>query len=219
MPPPGEQKSKVIAYIDGFNLYFGLNDRGWRRYLWLDLAAMARSLLKPDQELVAVKYFTTRVDHPADSVRRQTVYLDALRVREEVEIVYGKFAYPEKECDACRDRRPRRTEKQTDVNIALHLVRDAYGQRFDLALLISGDSDLVPAVNEVEGVCPGRRVLVIHPPKRRSDELCNAASHSFALGRKHLASSLLPEMVPGDDGYALYQPAEWWVDPATPDTE
>jgi uncharacterized LabA/DUF88 family protein len=210
---------KVIAYIDGFNLYFGLCDRGWRRYLWLDLPAMCRSLLKSHQELVGVKYFTTRVDHPPDSVKRQTVFLDALTARGEVEIIYGKFTYPSKQCDDCGQSRPRRTEKQTDVKIALHMVRDAYGEQFDMGLLISGDSDLVPAVKEIELACPGRRVLVVSPPKRRSDELSSAASASFVLGRKHLADSQLPSLVLGRDGFALCQPVEWWQEPDAPDSD
>ncbi len=49
---------RVIAYIDGFNLYFGLKAMGWRRYYWLDLFKLSRNLLKTNQELVAVKYFT-----------------------------------------------------------------------------------------------------------------------------------------------------------------
>ena len=39
--------NRVISYIDGFNLYFGLKDKGWKRYYWLDLAALSGALLKP----------------------------------------------------------------------------------------------------------------------------------------------------------------------------
>ena len=56
-------------------------------------------------------------------------------------------------------------------------------------------------------------MLVVSPPARKSDELCSAASRSFALGRKHLANSQLPSIILGDDGYAICQPAEWWQDP------
>ncbi|MCS6861184.1 MAG: hypothetical protein NZT92_12780 [Abditibacteriales bacterium] len=51
---------RVIAYVDGFNLYFGLRSRGWRRYYWLNLQALALNLLKPSQQLVFTKYFTAR---------------------------------------------------------------------------------------------------------------------------------------------------------------
>ncbi len=44
---------RVKAYVDGFNLYHGLKTRHGRKYLWLDLQALAVRLLKPSQHLVA----------------------------------------------------------------------------------------------------------------------------------------------------------------------
>jgi len=208
--PSPQDPEPVIAYIDGFNLYFGLNEKGWRRYLWLDVPAMARRLLRANQKLVGVKYFTTRINSPAESVRRQTLFLDALEARGGLEIIFGNFIYSQDGCDTCGAKWTKREEKQTDVNIALHMLRDAYGEYFKTALLISGDSDLVPVVKEIEGACPGRHVLVVWPPLRKSDELCGAAARSFALGKKHLQESQLPMTVPGRNGYALCQPAEWW---------
>ena len=198
---------RVSVYIDGFNLYFGLNDKGWRRYLWLDIPALATHLLKPHQSLVGVKYFTTRVGAPAESVRRQTVFLDALGVRGGVEIVYGNFIYNNDGCDGCGRTWTRREEKQTDVNLAVHMMRDAHDDIFDTALLISGDSDLVPAVKEVRRIPPGRRVVAIWPPERRSTDLCNASSASMALGRGALVACQLPAIVSDPSGYALCQPA------------
>lgn len=43
---------RVISYIDGFNLYFGLEHSGHKRYYWLDLVALDSNLLKDDQVLV-----------------------------------------------------------------------------------------------------------------------------------------------------------------------
>ena len=53
--------SRVIAYIDGFNLYFGLKSKGWKRHYWLDVVGLSRSLLKPGQTLQAAHYFTARI--------------------------------------------------------------------------------------------------------------------------------------------------------------
>jgi hypothetical protein len=54
-------KKRVITYIDGFNLYYGLKEKGWKRYYWLDIRKLSESLLKPWQELNEVKYFTARI--------------------------------------------------------------------------------------------------------------------------------------------------------------
>jgi len=73
--------SRVIAYIDGFNLYFGMKQARFKRHFWLDVAALARSLLKPGQQLMATHYFSARIRdngrNTADQ-KRQNDYLEAL---------------------------------------------------------------------------------------------------------------------------------------------
>jgi hypothetical protein len=49
---------RVKAYVDGFNLYHGLKAKHGRKYLWLDLQALALRLIKPAQHLIEVQYFT-----------------------------------------------------------------------------------------------------------------------------------------------------------------
>lgn len=70
---------RVIAYIDGYNLYFGLLDARLRTSRWLDLRSLCETLLKPRQQLELVRYFTTRVRNNPDTAKRQAVYIDALR--------------------------------------------------------------------------------------------------------------------------------------------
>ena len=76
------EKQRVIAHIDGFNLYYGLKSKGWQRFYWLDMRRLIENLLKPSQRLVGVNYFTARIaDTPTDrdKTRRQSAYLDALQ--------------------------------------------------------------------------------------------------------------------------------------------
>lgn len=97
----------------------------------------------------------------------------------------------------------------TDVRIAVELMRDAYDDAFDVALLISGDSDLAPAVEAVKAGRPGKRVIVAFPPDRESKKLESVASASFRIGRKKLVDSQLPDEVPKPDGFILRRPAKW----------
>ena len=84
---------KTIVYIDGFNLYYGL--LRFSRNKWLDVVAFAKSLLpRPkEHEIMAVKYFTARVNYdPAEPTAqmRQSVYLSALAAyRPELKIIEG----------------------------------------------------------------------------------------------------------------------------------
>ena len=71
----------------------------------------------------------------------------------------------------------------TDVNIATELLTDAFQDRFDTAMLISGDSDLTSPIRTVRQVFPEKRVVVAFPPERQSVELAKAASTSFHIGR------------------------------------
>ena len=59
---------RVAVYIDGFNLFYGLRSKGWRRYYWLDIYRLAQNLLLPGQSLAAVKYFTARYSIHAQAV-------------------------------------------------------------------------------------------------------------------------------------------------------
>lgn len=63
-----DKSQKVIVYIDGFNFYYGLKIKPWKRYYWLDIVKLMESFLKPNQELVAVKYFSAR---PTDVDKRK----------------------------------------------------------------------------------------------------------------------------------------------------
>ena len=92
---------RVIVYVDGFNLYFGINDKGWRRYLWLDIDSLANRLLIKGQKLVEIKYFTARVRGDPAKVQRQSTYLQALKEIGNVNIFYGRYQEKIKNCFTC----------------------------------------------------------------------------------------------------------------------
>ena len=84
-------RERVIAYIDGFNLYFGLLDARLRTSRWLDLHGVCTSLLKPGQRLDLVRYFTTSVRNDPGTAKRQAIFIDALRAAGGIEIDFGLF--------------------------------------------------------------------------------------------------------------------------------
>ena len=194
--------SRVAVYIDGFNLFYGLRAKGWRRYYWLDVRLLAENLLRPDQSLALVRYFTARVsaepDDP-DKPKRQSTYLDALATLPDVTLHYGYFT-PRKQGGY--------EEKMTDVNIAVELVCDAHADVFDTAILISGDSDLSNAVRAVRERY-GKEATIAFPPDRRSNYLRKAATGTVIIGADALRSSQLPVVVAGAGGHLLERPPDW----------
>ena len=203
---------RVIAYIDGFNLYYGLKEMGWQRYYWLNMAELTRRLLPASQQLVVVKYFTalvssTRAD--PDKNKRQTTFLEALRTLPSLRIFYGHYLQKQVQCFRCGAIWHTHEEKKTDVNIATELLNDAYSDAFDVALLVSADSDLADVVKSIPTRFTGKRVVVAFPPGRQSLALANVASHSFIIGRANLRKSQFPDGVRKADGFMLQRPASW----------
>ncbi len=200
---------RVIAYIDGFNLYFGLRDKGWKRFYWLNLRQVALHLLRPYQALAATKYFTSIVTAPPAKNRRQATFLEALGTLPEFSIYYGHYLADTVTCRKCGHTYTTHREKMTDVNIATELLSDAFTDHFDVALLISADSDLVGPIQRVRLLFPDKRVVVIFPPARHSNALKNIAHACLHLDRATLVKSVFPDQVVKPDGFVLHRPAEW----------
>jgi uncharacterized LabA/DUF88 family protein len=97
----------------------------------------------------------------------------------------------------------------TDVNIATQMLIDAYQDNFDMAMLISGDSDLVPPIRAIHSLFKQKRVFVAFPPKRQNSSVALNARGSIIIGRKKLIGSQFPDELKKRDGYILRKPSEW----------
>lgn len=200
----------VICYIDGFNLYHGLRSKGWRRYYWLDLWALAERFLKRGQTLVEVVYCTTLIKNDPPGQQRQLTFIDALKAhRPGLKVVYGHYLAKPMQCFNCGNTYIRHEEKMTDVNVACHLLTDAMDNRFDVALVVSGDSDLVPPVTTVRQRWPQKRLIAIFPPNRKSDALRRAVNGQKWISAADVRQSQLPGNVSLADGRSAVRPAEW----------
>jgi len=198
----------VAVYVDAFNIYFGLLEAGFDNCKWLNLKVLALSLMKRNQELVAIKYFTSRVSNNPDKQRRQTSYIEALET-EDIQVFYGHYQRDTIECKRCSHIWSSYNEKMTDVNIATQLIIDAYQDKYDMAMLISGDSDLVPPIRAIHDNFKQKRVFVAFPPKRFNNSVALVARGSLTIGRKKIADSQFPNEVKKRDGYLLRKPSEW----------
>ena len=157
---------RAIIYIDGFNLYYGAL-RG-TAHKWLNLERYF-SLLRPDDDLQQINYFTAPVTGPTRP--NQDLYLRALATLPLVNIVLGKFKKKRIRCavPGCCHAAPRIfnavEEKRTDVHIGIHMLDDAYQNRCERQILVSSDSDLVPALNVVKSRFPNQEIIVYVPTR------------------------------------------------------
>lgn len=207
---------KTIVYIDGFNLYYGaLKDTP---YKWLDILSLCKNLL-PKNEIIQIKYFTAIVSarpNDPDQPNRQLLFLRALRTLPNVEIIYGHFL---NKVARMRLARPipgagkyvdviRTEEKGSDVNIAVHLVNDGHNRRYEVAVLLSNDSDLVEAIKIVRNELKVP-VGILNPiPDTPSQELKRNASFVKPIRQGLLAASQFPLTMQDANG-TFYKPPSW----------
>lgn len=122
--------------------------------------------MKPNQQLIQVNYFTARVRDDPDKQERQNTYLEALK-EQGITIVYGHYQSNHVKCYRCGHIWSNPKEKMTDVNISTRLIVHAYRNLYDTALLISGDSDLIPPIRAVLDNFPEKRIVAAFPPGRK----------------------------------------------------
>ncbi len=212
---------RTICYVDGFNLYYGMRSAGLRPYFWLDIHALAARLVRPPFQLIRTKYFTARIagSHPGDTPERrieregsrlrQTTYLEALSNSRFLDVIEGHFLLKRQSCGVCKADFVRAEEKMTDVRIATELLTDAFLDRFDSAMIISGDSDLVPPIDAVRTHFPNKSIVVAFPPDRRSLNLQTVAEAVIQIWPRTIKLCQLPDQVKKADGTLLNRPPEW----------
>ncbi len=173
---------KMNVYIDSFNLYYGCLKKN-SSVKWLDISKLCQFLF-PKDTVQKIKYYTAAVklrpnDPDTDKPNRQQIHFRALRTLPTLELFYGTFlshTVSMKRADGKGYADVIKTEeKGTDVSIATHLVHDAHNKDFEIAVVVSNDSDLVEPIRIVtqELKLP---VIVVSPFERNSIELKKIAS-------------------------------------------
>ncbi|MCA9833835.1 MAG: NYN domain-containing protein [Thermomicrobiales bacterium] len=219
---------RVAYYVDGFNLYHGcfanLSSReSWRKFRWLDLNTMC-SRIYPNGTTVGIRYFTATVDKNAEdpqSFIRQQTYLRALRTTKTVTIHLGRFStYAKLRMVAESENRPviaatpeqyalviESREKGSDVNLASHLLLDGFEDTYDLAVVITNDSDLATPIRMIRENL-GKRVAIVNPRKRTAIDLKGIANSYKVIRRSWLENAQFPMTLTDENG-DFTKPAHW----------
>ncbi len=228
---------RAIFYIDGFNLYYSAL-KPKPRLRWLNLKALADRIVKPDTEVVGVKYFSAPVSGKIDAEgqKKQVVYFRALKTNPQIKTIIGKFVIrkafkepveslktepasyqwnhpaPEK----IKVKLPE--EKRTDVNLAAHLIYDACMDKFDIAYVVTNDTDFVDAIKMVVETI--QKPVVIVTPKRQAkkkrhknyqnnDTLEKSASGVYFIDDELLEQCQFPDEIPIRKGRVIKKPDSW----------
>ena len=211
MPP-----QRVIFYVDGFNLYYcALKGH---RCNWLNLSQLAKNLL-PKCEIVRIKYFTARIlpnPHDPNQHIRQQIYLRALATLPDVTVYFGSFLAVEKDMpEAIAWRKGvyqkvlvrKCEEKGSDVNIATHMLCDGFRNQYDLAALVTNDTDLEEPLRVIRQEL-GKDVALISPAKHASKRLLQYASTIRHIRKGVLVASQFSDALTDAVG-TFHKPASW----------
>jgi uncharacterized LabA/DUF88 family protein len=212
---PGFFMAKIIFLIDGFNLYHALdytesdpNHLRYQRYKWLNLRKLASLYVGKLDTLQEVILFTALATWDPGKVMRHKLFI---RANESVgvSVVYGEFKRKDRKCRLCNKKYSAFEEKQTDVNIALTLFELAVKDKYDRAVIVSGDTDLIPAIKAVRSTFPHKQIGVIIPVGKASNDMIKTADFRFKMREHHLATSRFPDQINLPDGSTLDCPPNW----------
>lgn len=203
--------NRVAFFIDGFNVFHALDCKEfYHKYKWLDYSALAACFVSSKDKIVDIYYFTAYAEWNQDKKARHQLLIRALTMKG-VNIVLGKFKLRDKECHLCHKIYKTFEEKQTDVNISVKLFQCAYNDTFDTAILVTGDSDIVPAIKAVKESFPAKQIGLVIPIGRSAEEMKNVCDFYMKMKQKHLRNSQFPDSIVIDaaKNISIDRPATW----------
>ena len=207
---------KTFYYIDGFNFYYRAV-KG-TPYKWLNFYELFTKVF-PSNPPSKIKYFTALVKNNSRDRykrKRQKNFIKALETYiPNFETYYGTFlksktimpvAEPEKFNDRKWVKVIKQEEKGSDVNLAVHLLNDGWKNLYDIAIVISNDSDLVEAIRLVREELGKIVGIGILPNCNPSVELLKNCDFKKKIRMEAIKKSQLPIKIPGTD---IVKPDDW----------
>ena len=199
---------RVNIYVDGFNFYYGLKnmrytDNEWQKFYWLNYVSFFEQFIGENQILQKVIYFAAPPPVDVDVKNRQKSLFKANKLLnpDRFELVMGRFYKKTLKCKICNAKYIAYEEKQTDVNIAIRLLRDSLLDNVDTLVLVSADSDLVPPLKSIKELYPNKKIRVYFPPSNISVAIekfmkSNKSTMVWLENNKHRFSySIMPDTV------------------------
>ena len=212
--------NRTIFLIDGFNLYHSLieaqRDSNGATAKWLDLKKLCSSYLplagkisNDRAELEHIYYFSAIPTHRTkDKVQRHALYTKCLRLSE-VDVQLGRFKKKRVYCNKCNKDFIAHEEKETDVAIATKLFEICSFNQCDTIILMTGDTDLSPAVVTCKRLFPNKLIFFAFPYRRTNAELAKIAPESFSIKLRSCLKWQFPNLIVLDDGTQIAKPNVW----------
>lgn len=204
---------RANVYVDGFNLYHAALKR--TPYKWLDLRKLCRFLL-PNDRIHRIRYFTAiPMYRPLEGSKgeRLQAYVRALETLPRLTVHYGSCRADTEWLPVSgsrtgeREHVVRRREKGSDVNLASMLLADGFKGDYEVAVVISTDSDLALPMRIVSRQLQ-LPVGLLKPGEWFANELVRAATFYKPIREGVLAASQFPPQLTDEHG-TITKPSAW----------
>ncbi|HEX8244503.1 MAG TPA: NYN domain-containing protein [Longimicrobium sp.] len=213
---------KVSFIVDGFNLYYSLREMeglSKKPCKWLDLRRLCESFLQPigtalgvRSELARVHYFSAYATHATvrdkGVVDRHRTYVSALESTG-VLVTMSQFKYKDSRCPLCHGSFKRAEEKETDVAIAVKLLELFAESEAPVAVLMTGDTDLRPAIRTARKLFRQNHIGIITPFLRHTTEMQECGDFHFKVSQKLVQAAQFPPVIKLPDGSEIKKPPSW----------
>lgn len=198
-------------FIDGFNLYHAIKKLRQPQFKWLNLYALMQRLISGHPERIEnIYYFSAYASWLPQQQKRHQIYVGALE-NSGVKVVLGQFKLKDAKCQGCNFQWKKHEEKESDVNLALHVLNDAHRDLYDRAYIVSRDSDMKPAIEMVRQQFPKKEIFIVAPPGLgNSSDLISVATGKRGIKQKQLNGCLFPERIFDSNNNMIAEcPPEW----------
>lgn len=211
--------NRVTFLVDGFNLYHSVVDL--KKYArtdgkWLNIKSLCSSYLSlfgKDAVLEEVYYFSALKNYlqstRPDSILRHRQYIKCLEDTG-TKVILGRFKKKDVFCNKCFQNLIKHEEKETDVSIAVKIVELVFLDAADTIVIVSGDTDLAPAIRTALKHFNKKKICFCFPYNRQNRELENLSTFpSFKIDRNQYIKHQFLDPHILKSGIPIAKPATW----------
>lgn len=215
----GEQEAalppkRVQCFIDGYNLFHGIDEAGDRSNHWVDLKKLCQRYLPKNAIVVDVFWFSAKPTHLSKDINEKYEHYSKALSMSGVSLIGGRFKKKPSKCEVasgCRQAFMKHEEKESDVNLAITLVASACNDKFDIGIVITADSDLCPPIKFVRDNYPHKELWLLAPPGRikRANDLCLISTKSLEINAVALRACCMRDDFFDQGALVARRPNDW----------
>jgi len=210
---------RTVFIVDGFNLYHSVREASkfydGKGTKWLNIIELCRSylyIISKTAKLEKAYYFSALANHleltRPDVTARHRTFIECIKDTG-IKIHLARFKKKYILCNHCGKSIKRHEEKETDVAIASSIFGILHQDEADNIVIMSGDTDIAPAVRTAKSLFPEKLIGFAFPYGRKNKELATISDFSFTISKEQYRKYQFPDPYVLKSGRKINRPLEW----------